>query len=41
VDTAAGLAVRYTMTDAGAEAAIRELMKPFALTYSISQRIAP
>jgi fatty-acyl-CoA synthase len=40
-DTAAGLAVRYTTTDANAEPAIRELMKPFALNYSISQRIAP
>jgi len=28
--------VHYTAADAAAEAAIRELMKPFALSYTVS-----
>jgi fatty-acyl-CoA synthase len=40
-ETAGGLAVRYTTTDPATQAAIRELMKPFALIFSITQRAAP
>jgi fatty-acyl-CoA synthase len=36
-ETAGGLSVRYTTADPAAEAAIRELMKPFALSFSIAQ----
>ena len=35
-ETPAGLGVRYTAADAEAETAIRELMKPFALSYTVS-----
>jgi fatty-acyl-CoA synthase len=35
-ETPAGLCVHYTAADAAAEAAIRELMKPFALSYTVS-----
>jgi len=36
-ETAGGLNIRYTTADNGAESAIRELMKPFALRYTITQ----
>lgn len=38
-ETNSGLAVRYTVCDADAEHAVRDMMKPFALTYSVSQRV--
>jgi fatty-acyl-CoA synthase len=36
-ETAGGLSVRFTTADPAAEATIRELMKPFALSFSIAQ----
>ena len=36
-ETAGGLAVRYATADPSAESAIRELMKPFALSFTIAQ----
>jgi fatty-acyl-CoA synthase len=37
-ETPAGLSVRYVTADAGVEPAIRELMKPFALSWTITLR---
>jgi fatty-acyl-CoA synthase len=35
-ESSGGLTVRFSLTEAGADAAVRELMKPFALAYSVS-----
>jgi fatty-acyl-CoA synthase len=34
-EVASGMAVRFTVADAAAEAAVRELMQPFALSFSV------
>jgi fatty-acyl-CoA synthase len=40
-DTAGGLVVRFTTSDPAAEAAVREVMKPFALAYTVRAGAAP